>query len=54
MAPNKSRIQTMSGIKLRVAMMSSQKKKLYLNSRLTRELMKISTENKMSDTINKE
>lgn len=44
----------MSGIRLRVAMMSSQKKKLYLKSGWTRELMKISVENRMKEIIRPE
>jgi hypothetical protein len=41
----------MSGIRESVAMMSSQKKKLYLNSGYTRELIKISVEKRTKDTI---
>jgi len=52
--PIASMIQTISGIRLNVAMMSSQKKKLYLKPTCTMELMKISTEKRMKETTKKE
>lgn len=50
MEPQASMIHWMSGIRERVAMMSSQKKKLYLKSSFTMVLMKISTEKSTKDT----
>ena len=50
MEPQASMIHWMSGIRDRVAMMSSQKKKLYLKSSFTMVLMKISTEKSTKDT----
>jgi len=52
--PIASMIQTISGIRLNVAMMSNQKKKLYLKPTCTMELMKISTEKRMKETTKKE
>jgi hypothetical protein len=44
----------MSGISERVAIMSSQKKKLYLKSSLTIVFMKISAEKRTKETSKKE
>jgi hypothetical protein len=46
--------QIMSGIKLNVAMMSSQKKKLYLNPSTTQELISISVANSTNDKLKAE
>ena len=50
MEPQASMTHWMSGIRDRVAMMSSQKKKLYLKSSLTMVLMKISREKSTKET----
>lgn len=52
--PIASMIQTMSGMRLNVAMMSNQKKKLYLKSVCTIEFMKISIEKRTKETTRKE
>ena len=47
-------IHRISGIRLKVAIMSSQKKKLYLNPSTTQELIRISVVNKTNDAANVE
>ena len=54
MEPTRSAIQVMSGMRLSVAMISSQKKKLYLKSYWTRELMKISDVKRTKETMRPE
>ena len=52
--PIRSESHVMSGIRESVAIMSSQKKKLYLKSGWTSELINISVENRMKEMIRPE